>query len=593
MKTDKHILKSLLFYSSKNAVLSSAVCLVITFLLTSCAQVVAPGGGKKDTTPPKTVKYTPDSAQVNFNSKSILITFDEFIQLKDLTNQLIVSPPLNNTPDITVKNKSLSVVFDKKDTLKPNTTYCISFGNAVQDITENNPVDNFKYIFSTGTLIDSCSLKGKVENGFNHTTEKGLMVMLYARFTDSIVYKSLPDYFAKTRDDGSFQINNIKEGKYKLVVLKDANANYKYDGDAESIGFIDAPVDVTVKKSLLIDLFQEPAKKLHLKKATYDSYGKILFVFNKSADSLEINPINFTFKKGDILLDYSKNKDSLTYWFRNIDKDVLKLQLKNGSKVMDTLEYKIITKEEALKAKRRPLKLYVVNNLNGSQSVDLNSELCLQFSQPIDSIAKSAGAELKENTPNAKHFELSLDDNEIHKRVKIASLVYDSTMVIADPANPESVLIPGHYKTVITSKENAKYQLFIPPATFTDFFGLKNDTIKMDFKTQEEKFYGTVKLKLSIPAPKGQYIVQLLDDKESVVRYSFVKADEEIYYEFLHPQQYKLKIIYDENENGKWDTGNYLQKIQPEKVIYYDGSINIRSNWDLDLEWKVTEDKKD
>ena len=571
---------------------------VFLFLLTSilffsCAQIVAPGGGKKDTTPPRVVKYTPDSAQTNFNSKSIQITFDEFVQLKDLNNQLIISPPLKNTPEITIKNKSLNIVFSKKDTLKQNTTYCISFGNAIQDITENNPKENFKYIFSTGSFIDSLVLNGKVENGFNHSTEKGLLVLLYDNFDDSVVYKHLPDYFSKTKEDGTFQINNIKEGKYKLVVIKDANSNYKYDGESESIGFIEIPIDIKEKKKILIDLFQETPKKLYLKKATYDTYGKIVFVFNKSADSLQVQPINFTFKDNDVLLDYSKNRDTLNYWFRNIDKDILKLRLLNGTKVMDTLEYKLITKDEALKSKKHPLKLNLINNFNGNQSFDLNNEIKLVFNHPIDKIKDSVKIILKEDSVLIKNITEYNYHKYYYNQISIERQGKLDSTNIEDLNNPGTTFIAPvqRFELFAPSKENTKYHLFIPPGTFTDFFGITNDTIKIDFKTKDEKYYGTVKLKVTLPEENKKYILQLLDDKENVIQEDFLSGSETINYKFLHPQQYKLKLIYDDNKNGKWDTGNYIKKIQPEKVIYYDGVINIRSNWDLDLEWKVTENK--
>lgn len=535
---------------------------VVVVFLQSCAQVVMPGGGKKDITPPKVVKFVPDSAQLNFNAREIQIVFNEFVQLKDLNSQLIISPPLKNAPDINIKNKTLNIVFDKKDTLKANTTYSISFGNSIQDITENNPIDNFKYIFSTGSFIDSCSVKGKVKTGFNHTVEKGILVMLYSNFEDSIVYKKLPDYFAKTNDDGTFQINNVREGNYKLVVLRDGNANYKYDGESESIGFIDTPVKATGKENILIDIFQETPKKLFLKKNNYDSYGKIVFVFNKGADSLQINPINYTFKDSDLLLQYSINKDTLTYWFRNIDKDILRLQLKNGNRIMDTLEYKLIVKEDALKSRKNKLALRVLNNFDGNQTFDLNSKLKLIFNHHIEKAGESIF--LRQDT----------------------TLIKNKNVPYYFPDNDNS-FIPYDIKL----KEATKYHLFIPPGTFTDFFGLTNDTIKMDFKTQEERYYGTVKLKINIPEGKGQYILQLMDDKENLYRESIINAGQTINYDFLHPQQYKLKLIYDDNKNGKWDTGNYLQKLQPEKVIYYTGTITVRSNWDLDLEWKITSEK--
>ena len=143
-----------------------AYLLICTFIF-SCAQIVAPGGGAKDILPPRVLKYSPDSAQLNFVAKTVEINFNEFIQLKDLNNQLIISPPMEKAPNITIKNKTLDIELDNNEKLKPSTTYCISFGNALQDLNEGNTLENFKYIFSTGSFIDSMKLTGKVQNGFN------------------------------------------------------------------------------------------------------------------------------------------------------------------------------------------------------------------------------------------------------------------------------------------------------------------------------------------------------------------------------------------------------------------------------------------
>ncbi|MES2396640.1 MAG: Ig-like domain-containing protein [Bacteroidota bacterium] len=563
--------------ASANWCISTFVYLLISTLIYSCAQVVAPGGGEKDITPPKVVKYIPDSASLNFKSKSIVMFFDEFIQLKDLNNQLIISPPLENAPDIKVRNKMLTIDFDKEEILKPNTTYSISFGNALQDIHENNPIDNFKYIFSTGNFIDSVVVKGKIENAFDHKTDKGILVMLYTDFSDSVIYKKKPDYFAKTKEDGTFQINNIRAAKYKLLVLKDANSNYKYDSESESVGFIDALIDVAEKKNILIDVFQEPSKKLFLKKTNYNSYGKISFIFNKPADSIRIEPLNVTFSDKDVFLDYSKNKDTLNYWFRKDDKDSIILQIKNGNTIIDTVDFKIIKKEDALKSRRNPLRLVVVNSPAGNQNVDLNAEFKIIFNNPLDPVLFN----------NNISREINLIEDTIpmkdHKNLFYTLEPFNTISI-----NNKLIGKDGSTKVVpVVFKENTSYHLFIPPGTFTDIFGLTNDTIKIDFKTREEKFYGTLKLNLDIPVTAGNYIIQLLDEKESIVKESNINKSETLFYEYLYPKKYKLKIIYDNNANYKWDTGNLLQKLQPEKVIYNAEPVNTRPNWDLELEWKV------
>ncbi|MGZ4048515.1 MAG: Ig-like domain-containing protein [Bacteroidia bacterium] len=572
------------FKSLKNSIIRSSAYLLICTLAYSCAQVVAPGGGKKDTTPPRVVSYSPDSASLNFKSKNILITFDEFVTLKDLNTQLIISPPLAKTPDVTAQKKTLSIVFDKDEILKPNTTYCISFGNAVQDLNENNPKENFKYIFSTGDFIDSLTLKGRVQNGFNLSTEKGILVLLYSDYSDSAVYKGQPDYFAKTDADGNFQINNIKAGKYKLAAIKDANNNYKYDGESEQIGFVDSLIDISKKNTILINLFQEPSKKVYLKKRTHDSYGKVTLVFSQGSDSIKVNPLS-DMKDVQTFSQFSKNKDTLVYWLKNFLKDSLILQVKNGNKILDTVGFKFIKMEDALKSRRNPLKLQLVSSPNGNQGFDLNSNFILKFSDPISSINKDARVQLKEDTIispkkfNGLAYYLAFEsDPLVH--------IFDTTVSVEDPDNPGTFIAAP-----IKFKENTKYHLLILPGTVTDIFGLKNDSLVIDFKTKEEKYYGTVKLTITVPEAKGQYIIQLLDEGGNLVRENVIVKSKVLNYGYLYPKKYKLKLIYDDNNNGKWDTGNYLQHTQPEKVIYNSELINIRSNWDAELNWAITNNK--
>ncbi len=559
--------------------------LILVLLLSACAQIVAPGGGLKDATPPKVKKYIPDSASTNIKPKSIFIVFDEYINLKDLHNQLIISPPLSKAPDINVKDKTLLINFSKDDTLKSNTTYVFSFGNSIQDNNENNPKEDFKYVFSTGNFIDSLTIKGKVENAFDHKTEKGILVMLYRNYDDSTIYKHTPDYFTKTKEDGTFKITNVRDGKYKVIALKDANANYKYDSEDEKIAFIDTLVNVPSSENLLLELFQEPPKKFKLTKYLYNSYGRVDFYFNKGSDSITIKPINYIFNDGDIICDYSANRDSLTYWFRNIDTDSLHLQLSNGSKIVDTIKLKLITKEEALGHKRNPLKFKVMSSPDKNMSFDLGAPLNIVFSSPIK-IYTNGNINLKEDSSliaKQKSFVYFLSDSG-----QIATVgKWDSTNVEEDPFYP-GVMIKMPKKVFFNKwKPNTNYHLFIPPSTFTDFFGLTNDTINIDFKTREETYYGSLKMQINIARTEQNYIIQLLDEKENVIRRNNIQTSETIIYEHLSPAKYKLKIIYDINKNYKWDSGNIFLKKQPEKIIYNSELINIRANWDLDLKWEM------
>jgi len=571
------------FYHLKNNFFTSTLyyCFFLSICLfaCSCAQQGSPSGGAFDRKPPKVLRYRPDSAAVNFNSKSIEITFDEYIQLQELNTQLLISPPLEYQPDITVKKKTLSIVFDKKEVLKPNSTYTIRFGKAIRDNHEATPLEDFKYIFSTGSYIDSLSVAGNVLYAFDHKTEKGITVMLYSDLSDSAIYKKQPEYFDKTTDAGAFKITNIRPGKYKIVAFKDENSNYKYN-EGEVLGFIDSLIEAGKDDALSIQLSKEEQKKIFVKKKQQDSYGKFSFVFSGGSDSLGINILNKDqFKDAKQLVQYSKLKDTITLWLDHVDKDSLIIQSVNGKTVLDTVKFKLVKKEAALKNARGPLKLTIKNSLNGA--VDLNNPLALTFSHPLVKINDSPVL-LKEDS-------LAYTRNPlVYKRTDslLGPVIITTTQKLSPktPGNAQSARNP-------LLKENTNYSLLILPGTFTDFFGLTNDSLKLVWKTKEEKFYGTLELKLKFENPSGDYIVQLLDDKENMVRQNIVSNAETIYYDYLYPQTYRVKVVFDKNKNGVWDPGDYLKKRQPEKTLYNAEVITIRSNWDLDLEWLVTEPK--
>lgn len=359
----------------------------------------------------------------------------------------------------------------------------------------------------------------------------------------------------------------------------------------------------------------------------HQEYGKVMLVFSQHSDSVQVKNLANDFTPDQVMPVFSKNRDTLTYWLKNYDKDSLKLQVSNGSKVIDTLEFKLIKKEDALKSKKNPLHLKLVNNFNGFQTYDLDQQIKLVFSQPIEKI-NLRSVDLKEDSILIKGWKYDLqyvssangfrydseaaeDPNNPGTFISSTELVpsvetyhtptvyiakWDSMSMAEDPNNPGTFISAPVKDIGFALKESTKYHLFIPPGTFTDIFGLTNDTIKIDFKTQEQKYYGTIKLKITIPdslkkpganGKTPRYIVQLLDDKENFYREDIIDGSETLTYDNVLPRKYVLKIIVDENRNGKWDTGNYLKNIQPENILYDPEQINVRSNWDLDLDWKV------
>ena len=539
---------------------------IFWLLASQCAQIVNPNGGPKDVKPPRTVKYFPDSAQTNFSAKNITISFDEYIQLNDLQKQLVISPPMNVQPEVKAKGKILFI--ELKDSLRKNTTYTFNFGDAIRDFTESNALENFQYVFSTGSYIDSLTLSGTVQNTFDLKTDKGILVMLYDTHDDSVPCKKLPSYFTKTNANGSYKINNIRSGTYKAFALKDANNNYLYDVPTESIAFSDTLINIKKNTSLNLSLFMEEPKKQKLLKVFFPEHGHLVFALARPMK----NYLDFNFlsqkPKERVLVEHSKNNDTLHYWFVDDLVDTIKIEVSEEGKVIDTVRIKPITIEQMKKNIRGDKWGLKVNaNLSKDKIFDLNKTLVFYFNHPIQSF-NSQGIEIKNRNQHDCKFVL-LDD-EIRKSFIIKCK--------SDSAKTENKMQAFPYDT-------GQYSIFIPPGIFTDIFGLTNDTVKLDFKTQEEKYYGTLKLTSKMKI-RIKYILQLMNEKGEM--FGYASSDKGVFsYQYLPPGSYKLRIIYDKNGDDKWTTGNYLEKKKPETVIYYSSPITIRSNWDLELDWKV------
>jgi hypothetical protein len=533
----------------------------VAFMFFSCATQVAPTGGPKDTIPPAIVKMIPDSFSTHFHSKNIAITFDKYIQVQNLNEQLVISPPLASMPDVRVKNKTLLIHFD--DTLKENKTYTFNFGNSIQDIAENNALENFQYVFTTGAAVDTEQVKGKVLNAFTMEPEKGVLVMLYDSQIDSLPYLDKPSYFSRTKEDGKFLIKNISRGSYKMFVLKETNSNYLFDSRDEGIAFADSAVS-SGSDSVTFYLFTEtlPQNLVHVN--AFEP-GRATFIFQQPVDSfryqlLSGNPQIFA-------EEYSAERDTIFLWYKNVTADSLILKItspsmRSGDTVIIPLTStaKLKTQEKGAVSGRgtgNQFQLTAQPNLAGK--FDLNDSIRIALSHPIVTWDSSQVILLEDSVPINRSIQFT---DTVKRHLLITSLW----------------------------KENKTYKLKIPPGTFTDVFGLKNDTLEFIFQTGQLNEYGTLKLELNLEHTGGNVIFQLLNEAGSVIRQTYLNKSSAVYYEYLVPGVYRFRIIEDKNGNEKWDTGNYLNHRQPEKIIYYSQKINVRANWDVEMEWNVLPD---
>ncbi|MFC2151433.1 Ig-like domain-containing protein [Bacteroidota bacterium] len=584
------------------------------FLFSHCAKIVAPTGGPKDEDHPLIVKIEPVDYTVNFDSEKISITFDEFIQLKDLNNNLVISPPVDEKPDIRVKGKTLIIEFLEE--LKDSTTYNIYFGNSVQDYNEGNPIENFQYVLSTGSYIDSLSIAGQVINSYNLLPEEGVYVMLYKEFEDSIPIKQIPVYISKTDAEGFFRINNISHNRYKLFCLRDFNKNYLFDLPNEDIAFIDSLVSFDLTTELKVDtlykqdslnnlseskipknqeidtiiartvtyfpvqeyvlrLFTEYHELQYLANNSRETKQKVDVVFNKPIkDSVIFTIVDTGIEKDWYIKEVGQNRDSITYWITDstvYKKEAIEFALKYQSEdtnmiyqwTSDTLNLRYF--EEKKKKRNEPIdtSLKYTLNVKNRGTIDLNSKLNFNFETPV----------LKYDTSKINLFAV-IDTIEIPVEFKILK---------------DSIKL-RKYHMLVDWAEDTVYRLEIYPRAFTDIYETVNDTNIIVFQTQKRDFYGKVLANITGIDSSFQLICQLIipsKDKETLFRQTIISKDQIIEYAFLPPKEFMFKVIIDSNLNGKWDSGEYLKHLQPEEVLYYDKKIKVRSNWDVEINFNV------
>ncbi len=510
-----------------------------------CAKRGRPTGGPKDSIPPIIVRSVPENYTTNFTGDEIRVYFDEYIKLKELSKNLLISPPMEIAPTITPLSSSKILKVKFNDTLKPNTTYSINFGNSIEDNNENNTFKSYKYVFSTGSFIDSLKVKGRIKDAIDGKLKEGVSVMLYEKtetFTDSLIYNIKPSYVATVQDSTStFELTNIKEGNYLLIALQEENKNYTFQPKTDKIGFVATTITLPTEDTFDISLFQEiPIYKLARPKQ--ESQNRITFGYEGKADSLDIQLLSKTPSDFKSLITKEFKKDSLNYWYSPaFDQDSLVFSVKNSSKI-DTVTVRI--KElykDSLKIKQR-----------NKAFLTLKDSITLEASTPLISLDSQKMVLTDKDT-------LGVTFNaRINKKENTAVLYFDK-------------------------KEEQNYTLKILPEALTDFFGNKNDSLKFSYKTKLLSDYGTVNVTLQ-NLNNRTAIVQMVDDKYKLVQEISLAAnvDPKAFFENLTPGKYFIRIIIDSNNNRIWDTGEFLTRTAPEKVIYYPTQVEIKANWSLE-----------
>ena len=506
--------------------------IIIVFLLNACARVGRPTGGDKDVTPPKLLKSTPANEKINFKGQEMILEFDEYVTLKDPNKNILISPPLENQPVISplgIGTKRLKIKF--QNSLNPNTTYQINFGESIADFNEGNKLNNLQLVFSTGPIIDSLSFKGKIMPLHFEKKPENILVGLYQNkdFTDSIVYKQKPYYVTLTDSDGYFQFNHLQAGNYRIIALADENRDYKYQQGKESIAFIDKVVSIPQDSLVNLNLFKE-YPVLSIEDIAQKSWQHVVVKFKGHPDSLKV-AVKSPVKRQLHFFD----QDQWHLWYQS-DKDSIKLTIPLAHKRTKTYYRKRSDVIDSLQVL-----------IKGKGRINPLDTVIISANMPIERIDSSKVILQSDSTSVAFHLKQ---------------------------------LPKANFKVNFEKALGKSYKLQLLPEAVTGFTGQTNkDTITTNIKIPKADTYGKLILSLNNAHQKPLFIELLKNNK--IVRKTATQTGSNFVLPYLTPGKYKLRIVVDSNKNNHWDTGNYLQHLQPEQSIEPGKVIEIRANWDV------------
>ncbi|MEO9894323.1 Ig-like domain-containing protein [Aurantibacter sp.] len=519
---------------------------LIAAALVKCANRGSPTGGPKDTEPPILLKAVPPNMSIEFKAKRIRLYFDEYITLKDIQDQLIVSPPLEYTPTITPQGgASKYVEIQIKDTLRENTTYTFNFGQSIVDHNEGNPSSFLSYVFSTGTYIDSLTVSGVVRDAFKRKAEEFISVMLYeidTAYNDSTIFKKPPNYITNTLDSTViFTLKNIKAGKYRLFALKDEAKNNIFDQNADKIAFSQDTLSLPTDSTYLLTLFKE-IQNYSIQVPSFEATNKIAFGYYGLREDFRIENLTVLPDSVNYRLLKLRNKDTLNFWFTPTDLDsIVFLAINDKLSIIDTFSVK--------KRKVETDSLQLSPNQSGG--LNFNKDFAITLNTPISKI------------DTTKFSMIDKDSLKVNFKVMIDS-------------------IENEIDFDFEKEPNQNYALNLMPGAVTDFFNEVNDTINYSLSTNSPADYGNLRLKVQTDSTSYPLVIQLTDQQGELKQEIYTEKPEILEFNNVEPSKYFLRVIFDTNGNKVWDTGNFLKKLQPERVSYYPDTLEIRANWELE-----------
>ncbi|MBK7137791.1 MAG: Ig-like domain-containing protein [Bacteroidetes bacterium] len=528
-----------------------------------CATPSYPTGGERDSTPPKVLSVSPPDSMLNFVGNEIVFKFNEFVQIENPQQTVLITPSPKEFPSIVARKKELVIKF--KEALFDSTTYSISFNNGLKDLNEGNPLENFTYVFSTGPTLDSLILKGNLFFSETTTFPPNTFVGLYKNLDDSVLYKQKPDYIFNFKSEGPFQFNNLKAGSFRCFALSDKNFNFIYDLPSEFVGFAKDIIIISADSVQTLDLTLFKSLESKFRISNYSN------TFTNGGGFIELNkPIDFNTKwalkeSNDSLKilfsELNEERNIINFWLDNLKE---KVNYKLGLFIKDEMVDSINVVSKSISESNSFLSL-TTTQLNKLKVVDIKPDniLILKSSIPLDS--------------NQCLNEAFLMDSISRRVKKIGYLVDNQFITIND------VVLDTSYN-----------QLIFPKNTLVSFNGLTNDSIVFNLKSVKANDLGSLKLSFELPSDSINYIIKIYNTNagfSEIIRVN--KVSNFIWFkENLFPGNYNLEIVFDENFDGLFTNGSINDFKMPEYKFSYSKPITLKNNWDLEENIVVSRETK-
>lgn len=548
---------------------------LLSLALVSCAnRGIGPQGGPRDSIPPIPLKSTPENGSVNFTGRRIEVAFNEYLQLDNIGQNLMMSPPQQHPPEVKARGKHLIIQF--ADTLRDSTTYTLDFGDAVCDYNEKNPLHNFSFGFSTGPTIDTLSLSGYVFNAEDNKPLYGMYVGIHDDLSDTAFTKHPFLRIARTDSAGYYRINNMRAGTYRLYAVDDVSRDYRLT-PGEALAFADnmltVPGDSTGKDTAAaLYLFKPQQQRLYLKRTLRDQQHLVRLLFSSAPDSMPlIRPLRDSVAYH---VHNSANGDTTMIWLTDsatISMDSLYFEARyRRTDSLFRLEWYTDTIRAIWRAPRMTEKaLEAQRRRDRNRRLEIRTNARRDF-EMYDTLRVACSTPLMSINPDAFHLYECIDT--VRKPVPFSIAPYDT--------------LPMRLTILADLKHGNQYELRLDSAAMHDVYGVTHIAGTYQLKVKTPSDYSTLRVKITPFDPQAR--IQVLDSKGKAIREQQAETEGTLF-RFLAPDSYKLRMYIDKNDDRQWTTGSWEEHRQPEPVFNHPNTIQTKSNWDFEEEWNYAQ----